>query len=134
MQSRVARSLRERLEKETNRGTLLGYETLWGLEFRIHPPQQHAAERVAGDLKRLESLDVKRDGEWMGLLRNGYKQSGASAGAVAAVENRTLRDFPASEAACGILRERFKKAPHRNPPIKRTLLHGQATNRSTVKR
>lgn len=112
LQSRVARSLRERLEKETDRGTLLGYETLWGLEFRIRPPQQHAAERerVAGDLKLLESLDVKRDGEWMDLLRNGYKQSGASAGAVAAVEDRTLRDFPASGAAYGILRERFKKA------------------------
>ena len=112
LQTSVARALRTRLEKATDRETLMEYETLWGLEFRTRPPQQHAElrEQIARDLKRLESLGVKPDGEWMQFLRTGYKQSGASPAEITAFEDRTLRDFPASQAAYNILWDRFKKA------------------------
>jgi thiol-disulfide isomerase/thioredoxin len=115
LQTRVAAALRERLAKETDPVTLLDYETLWGVEFRTRPPQQHAAlrEQIKADLKRLESLDVKRDGDWMALLRTGYKQS-ASETEVTALEGRIVRELPASQTAYEIRYDRWKK-DHKEP-------------------
>lgn len=115
LQARVARAIRERLAKETDPATLRDYEVLWGLEFRSRPPQQHAAlrEQIKADLKRLGSLDVKGDAEWVALLKNGYKQTGDLAATVA-LEDRLINDFPASEGAYSVLYDRWKKA-HKEP-------------------
>jgi len=114
-QARVASALRARLAEETDPVTLRDYETLWGLEFRSRPPQQHAAlrEQVKADLKRLEALDVKGDVEWVAFLKNGSKQTGDSE-ATAALEDRLLREFPASQQAYGVVYTRWTK-PHKEP-------------------
>jgi len=110
-QARVAGALRERLAKENDPVTLREYETLWGLEFRSRPPQQHAAlrEQIKEDLKRLNAIEIKQDAEWVVLLKNGYKQSGDSQ-MTAVLEDRLVHDFPASDGAYGVLYQRWKKA------------------------
>jgi thiol-disulfide isomerase/thioredoxin len=115
LQARVASALRVKLAKETDPVTLRDYETLWGLEFRSRPPQQHAAlrEQVKTDLKRLEAIDVKGDVKWVALLKNGSKQTGDPEATVA-LEDRLLREFPASEEAYGVLYDRWKKI-HKEP-------------------
>lgn len=115
LQARVAGAMRELLAKETDPATLRDYEMLWGLEFRSHPPQQHAAlrEQIKADLKRLSALDVKGNAEWVALLKNGYKQTGDSQ-MTAAMEDRLVHEFPASEGAFGVLYDRWKEA-HKEP-------------------
>jgi len=112
LQARVAAALRVRLAAETEPKRLQEYATLWGLEFRAHPPQEHDAIRkqVAADLKRLESMNPKPDAEWLGFLKDGYKQSGASAETVTAMEDRVIQAFPHSEEAFSIVATRWKKA------------------------
>jgi thiol-disulfide isomerase/thioredoxin len=116
LQARVAVALRARLAKETDPKRLKSYSTLWGLEFRTRPPQEHDALRkqVAADLKRLESMNPKPDAEWLDFLKDGYKQSGASAETVTAMEDRVIQAFPHSEEAYGIVYDRWKKA-HKEP-------------------
>lgn len=116
LQARVAATLRERLVKETDPMTLRQYETLWGLEFRSRPPQQHAAlrEQVKADVKRLEALDVKVDADWMALLKNGYEQTGDSEATLTSLEDRIVREYPASEPAFSILYNRWTKS-HKEP-------------------
>ena len=98
LQARVAAALRARLAAETEPKLLEEYATLWGVEFRAHPPQEHDAIRkqVAADLKRLESMNPKPDAEWFAFLKDGYKQSGASAETVTAMEERVIQAFPHS--------------------------------------
>jgi thiol-disulfide isomerase/thioredoxin len=116
LQARVAVALRARLAKETDPKRLQDYATLWGLEFRTRPPQEHDAVRkeVAEDLKRLESMNPKPDAEWLAFLKDGYKQSGASAETITAMEDRVIHAFPHSEEAYSIVAERWKKA-HKEP-------------------
>lgn len=116
LQGRVAVALRARLAKETDPTRLQDYATLWGLEFRSHPPQEHDALRkqVAADLKRLESMNPKPDAQWLAFLKDGYKQSGASAETIAAMEDRVIQAFPHSEDAFSIVNERWTKV-HKEP-------------------
>lgn len=116
LQTRVAADLRKRLAAETDLDELKQYETLWGLEFRTRPPTEHEALRrqVTDDLKRLEALNSKPDGDWIAFLRKGYKQSGASEETLKALDDRILKDFPGSEAAFNVANERWKKA-HKEP-------------------
>ena len=116
LQARVAAALRARLATETEPKRLEAYSTLWGLEFRTHPPQEHEGLRkqVAADLKRLETLNPKPDAEWYAFLKDGYKQSGASAETVTAKEDRITHAFPHSEQASGIAGDRWKKL-HKEP-------------------
>ena len=116
LQAQVASDLHARLANETDLESLKQYETLWGLEFRSRPPQEHAALRreIAQDLKRLESLNPKPDGDWMALLKKGYKQTGASEASLNAMDDRILKEFPSSEAAYDIAYERWTKA-HKEP-------------------
>ena len=116
LQARVAADLRKKLANETDPDELKQYETLWGLEFRTHSPAEHAALRkqVSEDLKHLESLNSKPDGDWMAFLRKGYKQSGASEATLTALDDRILKEFPASQAAYSVTYERWKKA-HKDP-------------------
>lgn len=116
LQARVAAALRERLAKESDTEILEKYETVWGLEFRSRPPRQHAAlrQQVAEDLKRLESANVKPDGEWLGFLKGGYKQSGSTESARTAFDDRILKDFPSSAAAYSVAYEGWRNA-HKEP-------------------
>jgi len=116
LESRVAADLRKRLTGETDPEELKQYATLWGLEFRTHPPQEHAAVRqqVSEDLKRLEALNSKPDADWMALLRKGYKQSGASEVTLTALDDRILKNFPSSGTAYTVAYDRWKKA-HKEP-------------------
>ncbi|HXM45427.1 MAG TPA: TlpA disulfide reductase family protein [Bryobacteraceae bacterium] len=116
LQARVAAALRARLVTETDPKRLQDYATLWGLEFRTRPPQEHdiLRKQVAADLKRLESMNPKPDAEWLVFLKDGYKQSGASAETIAAMEDRVTQAFPHSEEAYDIAYQRWKKA-HKEP-------------------
>jgi thiol-disulfide isomerase/thioredoxin len=116
LQARVADALRERLATASDPEILKQYETLWGLEFRSRPPQEHAALRlqVAEDLKRLESGNPKPDGAYLAFLRNGYKQSGASEAVLTTFEDRILKEFPSSNAANSVTFARWRKA-HKEP-------------------
>lgn len=116
LERRVATALRERLAKEADPARLKDYGTLWGLEFRTRPPQEHDAlrQQVAEDLKRLESLNPKPDSAWQTFLISGYKQTGASSEATAVMEDRLLRDYPRSDEAFDLVSERWQKA-HNEP-------------------
>jgi thiol-disulfide isomerase/thioredoxin len=116
LQTRVAADLRKRLAPATDPDELKQYVTLWGLEFRTRPPGEHAALRkqVAEDLKRVELLNAQPDSEWLAFLKQGYKQSGASEAALASLDERILREFPASDAAYDVAYERWHKA-HKEP-------------------
>jgi len=116
LQPKVAVALRARLEKETDPKGREDYATLWGLEFRTHPPTEHDALRaqVARDLARLEKLHPKGDAEWQSFLIDGYKESGASKGTLTAMQDRLVREFPHSSEAYGILSDRWQKA-HKEP-------------------
>jgi thiol-disulfide isomerase/thioredoxin len=116
LQARVAAALRERLTKESDPEILKRYETVWGLEFRSRPPQQHAAlrQQVADDVKRLEAANSKPDGEWLEFLKGGYKQSGAGETALTAIDDRIAKEFPSSDAAYSVAAARWQKA-HKEP-------------------
>lgn len=111
-QPKVAAALRTRLASETDPKRLRSYATLWGLEFRTHPPKEHDALRaqVALDLKRLESLNPHGDASFQSFLITGYKQSGASKETVTAVEDRLIQGFPHSNEAYDIAYDRWDKA------------------------
>ncbi len=116
LQARVAAALRARLAAETDPRRLKDYTTLWGLEFRAHPPQEHDALRkqVAADLKRLEAANPTPDAAWLVFLKDGYKQSGATPETVAAMEDRVIQAFPHSEEAYRIVNDRWDKL-HKEP-------------------
>ena len=116
LQARVAAALRERLATETDPRRLKDSKILWGLEFRTHPPQEHAALRkqVAADLQRLETLNPRPDAGWLVFLKAGYKQSGASAETVTAMENRAIQAFPRSDEAYQIVSDLWDKS-HMEP-------------------
>ena len=109
LQARVASALQIRLSRETVQARLMDYETLWGLEFRSRPVQEHDALRrqILEDVKRLESLNTKPDAEMLTLLIKGYRQGGASPETVTAAEDRLLRQHPKSEEACEIVVARW---------------------------
>jgi thiol-disulfide isomerase/thioredoxin len=111
LQARVAAAVRARLATETNPLRLKDYETLWGLEFRTHPPQEHEALRkqVMADLQRMETLNPKPDAGWLVFLKDGYKRAGASPETITAMEERVIRTFPHSEEAYEIVTARWEK-------------------------
>ncbi len=116
LQPKAAAALRARLKAETDPNRLWDYNRLWGQEFRSRPPQEHDGLRaqVARDLKRLEALDTKDGARWQALLINGYKQTGASKEAITAMEDRLVREYPHSNEAYGIVRNRWDEA-HKEP-------------------
>ncbi len=109
VQVKVAQALRQNLTRQTDAARLRLFETLWGLEFRTRPPEEHVVLRrqVADDVNRLESLNPEPDATWLALLKRGYKQSGASEEAVTAAENRILREFPRSLEAYLVTSQRW---------------------------
>ena len=116
LQVRAAEALRIRLAAETDPDFLRSYSTLWRLEFRLHPPQDHPALRrqVAQDIKRMETLNPKPDVYWMESLRDAYRESGADEAAITALDDRILRDYPYSQYVSTILFARWEKT-HKEP-------------------
>lgn len=112
LQAKVAAALRARLEKETDDWTLKSYETLWALEFRIHPPQEYAPVRrqVTADLKRMEHLNRKPDAQFEAFLVREYKQSDAPGDKSKAWEDRLIKEYPKSEEGTGAVQSRWYKA------------------------
>jgi len=131
LQATVARDLRKRLTAETDLDALKQYESLWGLEFRTRPPLEHPdlRQQVSEDLKRLEALNPKPDGGWMALLRTGFKQSDVSEAVRNGLDDRILKDFPRSNTAYTITRERWKKA-HPEPENQKDLKAWTAYNQA----
>jgi thiol-disulfide isomerase/thioredoxin len=112
LQAKVAVALRARLEKATDDWTLKSYETLWALEFRIHPPQEHAALRrqVTADLRRMEHLNRKPDAKFEAFLVRAYKQSDAPGDKSKAWEDRLIKEYPKSEEGAEAVQSRWYKA------------------------
>jgi thiol-disulfide isomerase/thioredoxin len=112
LQPKVAAALRASLQTETDPKRLRTYGTLWGLEFRTRPPNEHDVLRsqVALDLKRLEALNPHGDAAWEAFLIGGYKQSGAPEQTVTGKEDKLLHDFPHSNQAYSIVYGRWDKA------------------------
>jgi thiol-disulfide isomerase/thioredoxin len=112
LETKVARALRARLAKETDPGLIRNYEMLWSLEFRSRPPQEHDAQRqqVADDLKRIASLNPKPDSEWLAFLIRGYQQAGVAREKITPMEDRLLREYPHSNDAYDIVRDRWNEA------------------------
>ena len=116
LQTKVAMSLRRRLQHETDPKQLRNYEILWGLEFRTRPPKEHDTVRaqLSEDLKRLERLNPNGDSEWLALLIKGYRQSGAPKDVIVAKENLLIREHPRSSEAFAIVRQRWEET-HKEP-------------------
>ncbi|MCA1600187.1 MAG: hypothetical protein LC776_00605, partial [Acidobacteria bacterium] len=116
LQAKVTSAIRARLEKVTFPPRLVECRDLWGLEFRLRQPQEYEAVRkqVAQDLKRLEALNPKPDAEWQAFLIHGYRLSGALPETMTAMEDRLVREYPHSDEAFGIVRERWGKT-HKEP-------------------
>ena len=116
LQPKVAMSLRQHLQDETDPKELRNYEVLWGLEFRTRPPKEHDALRaqISEDLKRLEGLNPKGNSEWQAFLLKGYKQSGAPKDFIIAKENLLIREYTRSSEAYAIVRQRWEET-HKEP-------------------
>lgn len=101
VKAEVARNLRQRLSDATDPYILRSYSDVWALEFSNLPVTEHPKERqrVAEDLRRLEKLPIRPTAEWLDFLKDGYKQSGAPAAQVKAMESRILAEFPHSQEA-----------------------------------
>jgi hypothetical protein len=109
-QREIAKSIRARLEKETDPVRLKLFSELWGVEFRTTLIGEHPALRkqLAADVQRLETLNTKPDAVWLNLLKIGIQQSGASKDAVKALDDRILREFPSSPEAQSLTTERWR--------------------------
>jgi thiol-disulfide isomerase/thioredoxin len=116
LQAKVEPAERAYLESATDPETLKNYTNLWGLEFRIHPPQEYPAVRkqVAADVERLEKANPKPDAGWAAFLIEGVKQSGASPEAVKAQEDKLLAAYSQSDEALEIVETRWREA-HKDP-------------------
>src|SRR5262249_13665856 len=110
-QAAIAKALRARLEKETDPDQLRAFESLWGLEFRTRPPQEHPALRkqMAADVERLAQLNPKPDARWIALLKNGARQSGAAKEVLDGYDDRLLQEVPASDPAYPAAYERWRR-------------------------
>ncbi|MGD0778107.1 MAG: hypothetical protein ABSC05_35435 [Candidatus Solibacter sp.] len=116
LQAATAKRLRERLAGESDARKLERFSDVWAMEFRTRPVPEHAALRkqVAADLKVLEARNPKPDADWLDFLKGGYKQSGAAAETMDALDDRVLKEFPSSDTALSILGARWRKA-HAEP-------------------
>ncbi|SPE40560.1 hypothetical protein SBA3_3790006 [Candidatus Sulfopaludibacter sp. SbA3] len=64
---------------------------------------------MSDDLKRIVPLQAKPDAEWLAFLKKGYKQAGDEETALA-LDNRIVREFPASGQAYSVVAAAWRKA------------------------
>jgi thiol-disulfide isomerase/thioredoxin len=74
----LARMARERMQGKEDEEWLMGWSTLWNLEFKLAPVPEHAGlrEQVKRDLAFLETLDKARFSTLPYILAEGYKITG----------------------------------------------------------
>jgi tetratricopeptide (TPR) repeat protein len=110
LKEQVAQNLRRRLATSIDPHFLQTYSDVWAIEFSTLATNEYAKERqrVTEDLKRVEQLPVETTSNWLGFLRDGYKQSSVADAQVDALESRILKDFPHSNEAFGIKYEKWK--------------------------
>lgn len=108
--ARTAQAARRRLEQESDPLLSGVWAALWRLEFKAHPPAEHEALRkqIAQDLARFEKVPERRELRWMTFLRGGYESAGDLA-AVNKTNDEILKEYPASDTAKGLLKDRWRK-------------------------
>ena len=114
---KLAREVRRRIASAPDPARTDVWETLWNLEFKAHPPNEHdlVRQQLAADLERLEQAPHNSGEAWLQFLKSAYRMLGDQA-KVAAAENRILADYPRSLAAQRVRRARFNKAhPYPQP-------------------
>ena len=111
LRKRVASQLRGYLEIQTASDLLTGYETLWGLEFQTHSPQEFESvrARIAKDLRHIETLNRQPGAEFQAFLIRGYRQSGASEEVLREKEDRLLKEYPKSPEAYFVTYSRWNR-------------------------
>jgi thiol-disulfide isomerase/thioredoxin len=115
-QARMARALRQRLERSAEPEDMPSYETLWSLEFRTRPPAEHAAVRqqVAADVERIEKLFPSPDARILEVLQRGAKQAGLPKEETEKINERIRRVAPRSYAAYQLAWEDWRQR-HKEP-------------------
>lgn len=108
--ARTAAALRKRLENETDPLLRDTWEQLWSMEFKAHPPAEHASLRrqIAQDLARFEKFPQRHELDWMSFLRAGYESLGDQQ-AMDKISDEILKNYPASDDAKDLVQERWHK-------------------------
>jgi thiol-disulfide isomerase/thioredoxin len=111
LQSRLAKTLRERLSKETDPDLLEDWEVVWNFEFKTRPVTEHdqVRKQIAAELTRLHAANPKPDAGWTEFLKHGYHLAGDEAKANAE-EGQLLAQFPESDEARRVVTEKWYKA------------------------
>jgi len=115
--AKYAPALRARLSQDSDPDHLKYWESVWTLEFKAHPPSEHAELRkqIAADLSKFEQNPRPNDIHWLVVLRAGYKIIGDET-ARRRIEDRILTVAPRGETAWGIYNDRWaSQHPYPNP-------------------
>ncbi|HVT57445.1 MAG TPA: TlpA disulfide reductase family protein [Thermoanaerobaculia bacterium] len=108
--ARTAAGVRKRLGETTDPLLRESWRALWSMEFKVHPPAEHAAlrQQIAQELARFDKAPQRHDLDWMVFLRDGNRSAGDLA-AAAKIDDEIQRDFPASDVAKSFIQERWRK-------------------------
>jgi len=106
--AKYASAFRERLSKDSDPDYIKYWEKIWTLEFKAHPPSEHAEVRkqIVADLAKLEQNPRPTDMNWLVVLRAGYKILGDET-ARRRIEDRILTVAPRGETAWRIYNDRW---------------------------
>ncbi|GIU77514.1 MAG: hypothetical protein KatS3mg005_0752 [Bryobacteraceae bacterium] len=115
-QARMARALRQRLERSAEPEDMPSYKTLWNLEFRTRPPAEHDAlrQQVAADVARIEKRFPSPDDQILQVLQSGAKLAGLPKEEIARIDERIRRVAPRSYAAYKLAWEDWRQQ-HKEP-------------------
>jgi thiol-disulfide isomerase/thioredoxin len=117
MAAKYAPQLRERLTKDSDPDRVKIWETIWTLEFKAHPPSEHAEVRkqIAADLASLDRNPPTTDIHRLLILQAGYKMLDDET-TLRHIEDRIVAAAPNGFTAKEILLERFfKEHPYPKP-------------------
>ena len=107
MAASYAAELRRRLEKESDPTLLIGWSTIWNLEFAATPNQQDQVRaRMKQDLLRLGKKPVKNL-SYLTMLQTGYRMAGDKK-SQREIEDRIVADYPDSADAEITASKRFE--------------------------
>jgi hypothetical protein len=108
--TKLARQLRQRLQKVTDPVQLENWRTVWDLEFKANSPAEHdrVRKQIAVDLAALSEAHPNGNANWLVFLKDSYKLA-ADPAASQKEEQKLLAEFPQSEQAQRISSERWYK-------------------------
>jgi thiol-disulfide isomerase/thioredoxin len=106
--AKYAPALRARLSQDSDPDHLKYWESLWTLEFKAHPPAEHAEVRkqIAVDVAKLEQNPRPTDIHWLIVLRAGYTILGDET-ARRRIEDRIVAVAPRGDEASEIYEKRW---------------------------